>query len=127
MFESIEALVREGRWSDALLEAEALVSAHPENSKAHAYVGLCAESLGDFQKAASQLQKAFALDPHFWQAGKQLILCLDKIGRHDDALAVAREVQRLRPSDSHIESEILRLEALAKSYRQPSKPMTWGV
>lgn len=127
MFDSIEAHMREGRWHEARRECEEYVARHPVNAQAHAYLGLCYIHFGDIGSAADELKRAFALDPHYWQAAKKLLWCYGRLGRYHDALNVAREVQRLRPSDTEVEREIARLEELVAAAKAKSDPIRWGI
>jgi Flp pilus assembly protein TadD len=126
MLSDIERTMQEGRWEEARTALQDFVFRHPENPQGHAYLGLCSFHFGDLETAADQLKRAFALEPHYWEAAKKLMICYDRLGRYKDALDVAREVARLRPSDQEISKEVERLEELLNS-GQATKPIVFGI
>lgn len=126
MIEQIESLMQQGQWSEATTLLTEFVGNHPENSVGHAYYGICLERQKDYEGAAVQFQRAWALEPHYWEAARKLFQCYDRLGRHQDALDTAREVHKLRPSDKEIERAIVRLEEVVSAKRGP-RPMAWGL
>jgi Flp pilus assembly protein TadD len=120
MFQEIEDLMQQDKWQEAQAACSALQLRMPANSRLHAYMGICHVHFGQLALAAQELSRAWALDPHFWQAGKKLIQCYDKLGNFHEALATAREVQRIRPSDDELVRDISRFESLTKPLRGSS-------
>lgn len=99
MFEEIECLVANGRWEEASCACKALLELHPENAKAHAYLGLSRYRLDDLEGAAVELQRACYLDPDRVDVGVKLAQALYRLHRHKDALEVVRKYLHLRPAD----------------------------
>lgn len=114
MIEQIEALMQEGKWDEVETILRDFVFNHPENPKGHAYLGICLEREGDIEKAADQYKRAWALEPHFWEAARKLWKCYDRMNLHKDALDTARAVHDLRPSDKEVMLAIERLEQIVE-------------
>ena len=117
MLQEIEALMQADQWSEALAACKVLAVSQPANSKVHAYLGICHYHFGDFRSAAEELSRAWALDPHFWQAGKKLIRCYDQLGKVHEALNTAYEVQRVRPSDPDLTHDVAKFEKLIREFQ----------
>ncbi|MBI5706185.1 MAG: tetratricopeptide repeat protein [Armatimonadetes bacterium] len=125
MISDIEALMEQGKWDEAETALVSFTFNHPENPQGHAYLGLCYERNHLFERAADQFQRAVALEPHYWEAGRKLFQCLDKLGRAREALNVARDVHNLRPSDKMIEQAIERLENELGESKIGVPPKVW--
>lgn len=97
--EKIEAAMRTGRWLEAREACREVLMARPTDAKVHAYEGICLFRLGDYASAEPCFMRAGVLDPKFVDAGVKRAQCLDRLHRYDEALAVAREWQPLRPND----------------------------
>ena len=97
--QSIEALMRGGRWLQAQSACREGLFARPTDARLHAYEGICLFRLNDFAAAEPCFMRATALDPSYVDAGVKRCQCLERLRRYDEALALAREWQRKRPSD----------------------------
>jgi len=106
----VESLMREGNWEQAKAECLRLRQEHPENPKIGAYLGLCHHHFGEIEEAIRELKRAMVLDPHYWEPGLKLVKILDKLRRYEEALEVARDVEKLRPSDPELQALIRGLE-----------------
>lgn len=99
---TIEALITSGHWEPACQAAERLVGDQPAIPRAHYLLGICRAHQGRMIDASACFDRAFALDPRFWQAGAALARSLDSQGRYEEALAAAQLVAKERPSDEEI-------------------------
>ncbi len=97
-YESIETLMRGGRWMDAQVACEELLFFRPTDAKLHAYRGICFFRLSDYAAAEPCFMRATALDPSFIDAGVKRCQCLERMKRFDDAVYYAREWQAKRPT-----------------------------
>ncbi len=100
LLQPIEALMGRGRWLDAQSACRALLFDRPTDARLHAYEGLCLFRLGDFAAAEPCFMRATALDPAFVDAGVKRCQCLERMGRFDAMLELAREWQRKKPSEA---------------------------
>ncbi len=97
--EKIEAAMRAGRWTEGQQACREALMQRPTDARLHGYEGICFFRLGDFASAEPCFMRASALDPKFVDAGVKRAQCLDRLRRYDEALAVAREWQPMRPND----------------------------
>lgn len=97
--QSIEEMMRAGRWNDAHYALRALLFNRPTDAKLHALEGICLFRLGDFAAAEPCFGRATALEPSFVDAGVKRVQCLERLKRFDDAVYYARRWQAKRPGD----------------------------
>ena len=127
MFEDIEALVQAGKWDEAEPLLQDFVAKHPEHGMGHARLGMCLGRKGEIEPAAVQFQRAWALDPRDWDSGKNLLKCYEHLGNHKEALVVAHDILRMRPSDQDVSSLVERCTAALKAQEpDDDRSMVWG-
>ena len=115
MIEPLEALIQEGKWDEAEAALLEFVGRHPEHPKGHFLLGLCLGRKGEIATASVQFQRAWALDPRYWEAGKNLLKCYEYLGKNKEALEVAHGILNIRPNDLEITAAIEKYTALLKS------------
>lgn len=111
----IEEHLEAQRWEEAQAASRDFVDLQPAIPEGHAYLGLSEAHLGHLDQAVESLRKAFILKPHYWQAGLALADCLDRLGRYEEALSVAEQTAKDRPSDEAV-------LGLVRSLRRQVKP-----
>jgi len=102
MFREIERLVRRSDWEGTLRKALQLLDEHPNQAKLHGYAGLSHFQLGRFEQAVPPLRRAIVLDEQFWEAGMLLAQALDRLLQFEEALEIAEQFIKVRPSDQRL-------------------------
>ncbi len=125
----IEALFRKHAWEEAYHAAVEWVRLHPTNAWAHAYLGLALDRMKRPEDAVPCFERAVSLDAGFWQAGTYLVRILDRLGKYEQALLVAEEFHRQRPSDENLRIMVDGLRRHAKANRtdgwERTANLTW--
>ena len=81
---------------DAMENLGAAVELNPGKAEAHFFLGLASRRLGQFEDAASHLERATAVAPDAYNL-QQLGLCYAELGRYEEAIARLREAMVIRP------------------------------
>lgn len=113
---NIEQLMRTQRWAEAREAIRNLLIQRPTDARLHAMEGICLFRMNDFAAAEPCFGRATALDPRFVDAGVKQCQCLDRMRRYDEALAMAREWLRQRPSD-------VALQAIVEAHQYRRDPL----
>ena len=87
------AVVGEGTEARAVLDA--VLAAHPDDAEALLERGKLALEEGSVEAAEGWLRRAAERQPHDYATQYQLLLCLQRAGRKDEALAQNRRVHAL--------------------------------
>jgi len=91
----------------------------PALGEAHASLGFLTFIYDwDWSKAELELRRAIELNPNYGQARHWYALYLAKMGRHEEALAEAREAQRLDPLSLPMNLTIALVLCFARRYDQ---------
>jgi TolB-like protein/Tfp pilus assembly protein PilF len=80
-----------GRFEEAILSAQQAVAVDPYSLTAAIRVGIAYTFARDYVKAAAQLERAKAMEPHGLNAHSWLTNAYVCLGRHDDAVRLADE------------------------------------
>jgi len=102
MTEQIEALLRQGKWTEARCQCDALLEEHPTNARLHGYLGLCFYRQGQFEEAIVPLRQATILDESFVDAGVKLVQSLDRLQRYEEALELAEGFLVVDPNEEQL-------------------------
>jgi tetratricopeptide (TPR) repeat protein len=102
MTETVERLLRERRWDEALHEAESLLQVVPAHARLRAYAGLCRFRNHDYEAAIEDFSRAVALDPGFIDAGLKLAQSLERLDRRREAYEVAKTFLARAPNDNYL-------------------------
>jgi len=87
-----------GRRDDAIVDAQALVGAHPQRSAADWFnLAFLLEEAGRYDEAEPSFRRAVELDPKLDRAWYGLGLILIRLGRLDDAVAALKRNTELQP------------------------------
>ncbi len=124
--------MRAGDWLSARSRCAELVERYPVTPEYQAYLGLCLLHSGELKEASDRFQKAFVLNPLYWEAGLKLAQCLDKLGRYEDALLAAKEGLKARPSEPTLLALARGLERqvpekITDAYQLSMLPLYWMI
>jgi len=92
-------LLREGDTESAAEELERLVTRQPDNEYAYFFLGVARYELGEYGAALRAYVRALELAPRYLGAMIHLGHALRMIGRHDEAIRLARQVMAQSPDD----------------------------
>jgi len=98
-----EALIEEGAFDEAAGMFQRLLADDDKNAKAHYYLGLCRENLGDTAAAIESYRRAIGLDPNLAEAHNNLgnlLLATGDLAEAESELATYLE-QRPDESGAH--------------------------
>jgi tetratricopeptide (TPR) repeat protein len=76
-------------------------------------MGLVERDAGRYPIAERDLRTALEIRPTYAQAHLSLVDVLQRMGRHDEALAVLAEAERIRPDDREWLAELAQVRATA--------------
>jgi DNA-binding winged helix-turn-helix (wHTH) protein/Tfp pilus assembly protein PilF len=94
----------------------------PALGEAHASLGFLTFLYEwDWSKAETELRRGIELNPNYAQARQWYALYLAKMGRHDEAVAEAREAQRLDPLSLSMNLTMALVLCFARRYDQSIK------
>ncbi|MGC4118647.1 MAG: CheR family methyltransferase [Myxococcales bacterium] len=85
LLDSGHRFLDQGRTREALLQYEAAVSVEAIRAEAHLFVGLARHLLGEVAGAERSLRRALELRDSLWPAAFYRALCLQTLGRADEA------------------------------------------
>jgi len=105
-------------WDDAIIECKAALQLQPTNARLWGYLGMCHYRKGEFQLAIEPFRKASVLDPRFYQAGAKLAQCYDRLKRHEEAYATAKEWLAVQPSDHTLQGLVEGLKHQVKGNKK---------
>jgi putative PEP-CTERM system TPR-repeat lipoprotein len=98
----LEALARAqlaaGNAEQAASSYAKLVALQPRSARLHVALASAYSAAKNETAAMRSLKQALALSPDFLPAQRQMIALDQALGNHDDALAIARAVQKKRPN-----------------------------
>ena len=114
-------LIKEGRYEEALPEAEKAVQVEPEFFATHNALGRVLLELGETDRAIASLEKAAQLAPNSVQTWFALTRVYQKAGRPDD-VKKARETFVKLDADLRAEREKTRGVAVPPSSLEPPSP-----
>lgn len=113
MTEQIEALMREGKWDEAQVRAEAILQLQPALPRVHALLGLCHFRARRFGKALGPFKIAASLDPSNIDYGIKLAQTHQRLHNYHDAATIAHEYLRLAPGNHTLQA----IDALLADHR----------
>ena len=97
---------RERDFSKAIATLEDLVAWKPEHAQGHALLGHIYLDRGNGQSAYVHLIEANRLDPHLFQAHKDLGLLYQALGKVDLARKEFEQALRLNPKDAEVQKKL---------------------
>jgi tetratricopeptide (TPR) repeat protein len=99
-FEEVEALLKAGKFDDAILATDAILKQNPQSAWALAIRAYSLMYLGKAQAALSDFDTAIALDPKKEPLHYGRCLVLYQLDRLDDAVAACSTAVDLDPNDT---------------------------
>jgi predicted Zn finger-like uncharacterized protein len=88
------AIERSGALPEAVEEYRAAAAADPKFAEAHERLGVLFAANGRFQEAAAAYEKAIAAAPRVSRHRIALADCKDRLGKHEDAVRIYRQVMK---------------------------------
>ncbi|MEZ5809969.1 MAG: sulfotransferase [Rhizobiaceae bacterium] len=117
------ALHRQGRFAEAMRQAQALVALHPQAAFLHNLIGICHTALGEPGQAVARFERALKLAPEAADIHGNLGDALSALNRPQQAAACFARAVELNPAvarnHNNLGSALIRLgklEAAAESY-----------
>ena len=93
-------LLREGQISQAITQLEKVLSGDEANEYAYYFLGAAHFENGEFVKAMKNYLRAVEFSPHYLGALVGLGQSLRMLGRHDEAIRVAKQILTLQEEDA---------------------------
>jgi len=112
-----ELLMLDGRWPEALGEAQAVLDASPWSPWAHTLVAQSLWELGEADPAIERLQFALELDRFNLPVRARLAECLLEVGRNAEATRAVAPVARLFPESAPLQALYGRAQAALDAER----------
>ncbi len=103
--------VQQNNVPEAIQAAQATAILSPNNAGVFFELGLLKYSTQDYQGAAEALARAIEIVPEYANAKYFLGLSLDKLGKHDLAIAQFRDLARANPDNQDVALILANLEA----------------
>jgi tetratricopeptide (TPR) repeat protein len=97
--EGISALMREGKWEEAVVACQSCLQIQPCLGRIHALMGECYYQQKAFDSAEPCFKRAYTLDPQLGDAGSRHAQCLERLHRYREAMDVVKEWLMVKPND----------------------------
>jgi len=96
---------------EAIKNAQTLTLLQPTNSGVFFQLGLLEYNKADYQNAAQAFAQALQISPDYANAKYFFALTLDKLGRHDDAVALLQDLMKTNPDNQELPQIIANIKA----------------
>ena len=106
------SLFEQGRYAEAIPLYERAVSGRERLKEAYYRLAYCYEVRGEESRAVEKLEQVLRVDPQDEYAFRHLWRLYCHRGFVEDALRMARGLEKLHPGDAGLTGEIARLESL---------------
>lgn len=100
-FEKGEIMMRDGNYSGAIDEFNAVLKKSPGYSGAYYNLGYCCMMMSQYEKAASLFQEELKKNPAHFSSRLNIGFCFIKLGRAGDAIRELQEATRLGPDNGY--------------------------
>lgn len=125
---TLVTLHRQGRFAEALCQAQALATLHPQAAFLHNLIGACHTALGEPGQAVARFERALKLSPEAADIHANLGDALSALNRPQQAAACFARAVELNPAvarnHNNLGSALIRLgklEAAAESYARAAE------
>lgn len=95
-----------GRYGDALEIFGRVAELDPTDPRPHHGMGKVYTELSLLDRAEESFRRAVEIDPRFVASERELVKLLYDAGRHDDAVAILRRLEKRRPDDPFVWAEL---------------------
>lgn len=109
LYVRVQAELLNGLVIQAELTAARLRELAPLETWAHEAAGLVALHRSLWEQAAGQFRRALELEPELFSSLNNLAVCLERLGRLDEALDVLHRAARLAPEEPHVRLNLRRV------------------
>jgi Flp pilus assembly protein TadD len=110
-----DALMREGRLSEAIEQFEQALKIKPDYAEAHNNLGIALGRTGRMSEAIEQFEQALKIKPDYAHAHNNLGIAFERTGRMSEAIEQFEQALKIKPDDALAHNNLAEALAILKS------------